>query len=29
MWNMAPYLAALFVAIVIIAAFPWLSIGFL
>ena len=29
MWNMAPYLAALFVAIVVIAAFPWLSIGFL
>jgi tripartite ATP-independent transporter DctM subunit len=29
MWNMVPYLAALAVAIVIIGAFPWLSIGFL
>ncbi|WP_394020729.1 TRAP transporter large permease [Xanthobacter pseudotagetidis] len=29
MWNMVPYLAALAVAIVVIAAFPWLSIGFL
>ncbi|MBN9451764.1 MAG: TRAP transporter large permease subunit [Bosea sp.] len=29
MWNMVPYLAALFAAIVLIAAFPWLSIGFL
>jgi tripartite ATP-independent transporter DctM subunit len=29
MWNMVPYLVALFVAIVIIAAFPWLSVGFL
>ncbi|GGE41508.1 ABC transporter permease [Agaricicola taiwanensis] len=29
MWNMVPYLAALFLAIVIIAIFPWLSIGFL
>jgi TRAP-type C4-dicarboxylate transport system permease large subunit len=29
MWNMVPYLAAFFLAIVIIAAFPWLSIGFL
>ncbi|HEV2512079.1 TRAP transporter large permease subunit [Bosea sp. (in: a-proteobacteria)] len=29
MWNMVPYLVALLVAIVLIAAFPWLSIGFL
>ena len=29
MWNMVPYLLALAVAIVIVAAFPWLSIGFL
>src|SRR5438105_15419524 len=29
MWNMAPYLLALAAAIVLVAAFPWLSIGFL
>jgi hypothetical protein len=29
MWNMLPYLTALLFAIVLIAAFPWLSIGFL
>lgn len=29
MWNMVPYLGALLAAIVLVAAFPWLSIGFL
>lgn len=29
MWNMVPYLAALAAAIIVVAAFPWLSIGFL
>lgn len=29
MWNMVPYLLALLAAIIVIAAFPWLSIGFL
>lgn len=29
MWNMLPYLLALFVAIIIIAAVPWFSIGLL
>lgn len=29
MWNMVPYLGALAAAIVVVAAFPWFSIGFL
>lgn len=29
MWNMLPYLFALLVAIILIAVFPWFSIGFL
>lgn len=29
MWNMVPYLLALLAAIIVIAAFPWLSVGFL
>jgi hypothetical protein len=29
MWNMVPFLLALLAAIIVIAAFPWLSVGFL
>jgi TRAP-type C4-dicarboxylate transport system permease large subunit len=29
MWRVWPYLAAVLVALVIVALFPWLSIGFL
>jgi TRAP-type C4-dicarboxylate transport system permease large subunit len=28
-WRIWPYIAALVVALIVVAAFPWLSIGFL